>query len=160
MPVQSKPGGSAPHRVPAENWGYGPVRTAVNIQYVRGILAETAAKPWLSPIATRIDMAARGGYTQYGDVPVYVHSSSQCLEGQRLTSAPATADRRGPGPASQGRRSRAVTSRVRQGGKYNLMTENERRAQDVLTREDLILRGFAVTGLISMFLLMLLVVNP
>ena len=45
-------------------------------------------------------------------------------------------------------------------GEYNLMTENERRAQDVLTREDLILRGFAVTGLISMFLLMLLVVNP
>jgi len=45
-------------------------------------------------------------------------------------------------------------------GKYIPMTENERRAQDVLTREDLILRGFAVTGLISMFLLMLLVVNP
>lgn len=40
------------------------------------------------------------------------------------------------------------------------MTENERRARDVLTREDLIVRGFAATGLIAMFLLMLLVVNP
>lgn len=40
------------------------------------------------------------------------------------------------------------------------MTENERRAQDVLTREDLIVRGFAVAGLIAMFLLMLLVANP
>ncbi|HEV2127752.1 MAG TPA: hypothetical protein VGR22_03945 [Thermomicrobiales bacterium] len=40
------------------------------------------------------------------------------------------------------------------------MTENERRAQDVLTREDLILRGFTVTGLIAMFLLVLLVVSP
>lgn len=39
------------------------------------------------------------------------------------------------------------------------MTENERRAQDVLTREDLILRGFAVTGLIALFLLMLLVAS-
>lgn len=39
------------------------------------------------------------------------------------------------------------------------MTENERRAQDVLTREDLVVRGFAVTGLIAMFLLMLLVMN-
>lgn len=40
------------------------------------------------------------------------------------------------------------------------MTENERRAQDVLTREDVVIRGFAAAGLIAMFLLMLLVVNP
>gem|GEM_PF-2044581 len=49
------------------------------------------------------------------------------------------------------------------GGKRGIpipMTENERRAQDVLTREDLVIRGFAAAGLIAMFLLMLLVLNP
>lgn len=40
------------------------------------------------------------------------------------------------------------------------MTENERRAQDVLTREGLMLRGISAAGLIAMFLLVLLVVNP
>lgn len=40
------------------------------------------------------------------------------------------------------------------------MTENERRAQDVLTREDLMIRGSAAIGLIAMFLLMLMVMNP
>jgi hypothetical protein len=41
-----------------------------------------------------------------------------------------------------------------------IMTENERRAQDVLTREDLVLRGVAAIGLIAMALLILLVVFP
>ncbi|HWV36830.1 MAG TPA: hypothetical protein VNZ55_14435 [Thermomicrobiales bacterium] len=40
------------------------------------------------------------------------------------------------------------------------MTENERRAQDVLTREDLVLRSVSVVGLIAMSLLILLIVNP
>ncbi len=40
------------------------------------------------------------------------------------------------------------------------MTENERRAQDVLTREDLVLRSVSVFGLIAMALLILLIVNP
>jgi hypothetical protein len=40
------------------------------------------------------------------------------------------------------------------------MTENERRAQDVLTREDLLLRAVGATSMIAMFLLVLLVVNP
>ncbi|HEU0163998.1 MAG TPA: hypothetical protein VFQ54_03075 [Thermomicrobiales bacterium] len=40
------------------------------------------------------------------------------------------------------------------------MTENERRAQDVLTREGLMLRSISAVGLIAMFLLVLLVVNP
>lgn len=52
----------------------------------------------------------------------------------------------------------AVDGRMR--GKPAPMTENERRAQDVLTREDLVIRGFAVAGLIAMFLLMLLVAKP
>lgn len=44
------------------------------------------------------------------------------------------------------------------GDKKN-MTENERRAQDVLTREDLMLRGLATVGLIAAFLLVLLTVT-
>lgn len=40
------------------------------------------------------------------------------------------------------------------------MTENERRNSDILTREDMLLRGFSVIGLVSMFLLVLLLVNP
>jgi len=40
------------------------------------------------------------------------------------------------------------------------MTENERRNADVLTREDVLLRGFSVVGLVSLFLLILLMVNP
>lgn len=40
------------------------------------------------------------------------------------------------------------------------MTENEQRARDVLTREDVMVRGFSVVGLISMFLLILLAFNP
>ncbi len=40
------------------------------------------------------------------------------------------------------------------------MTENERRAQDVLTREGLVLRSISVVGLIAMALLILLIVNP
>ena len=40
------------------------------------------------------------------------------------------------------------------------MTENERRNADVLTREDMLLRGLSVLGLVSMFLLVLLMVNP
>jgi len=40
------------------------------------------------------------------------------------------------------------------------MTENEQRARDILTREDVLIRGMSVVGLIAMFLLVLLVVNP
>ncbi|HVL22479.1 MAG TPA: hypothetical protein VM450_00250 [Thermomicrobiales bacterium] len=40
------------------------------------------------------------------------------------------------------------------------MTENERRAQDVLTREDIVLRVLGAASMIGMFLLVLLVVNP
>jgi len=40
------------------------------------------------------------------------------------------------------------------------MTENERRAHDVLTREDVILRSAGAIALIALFLLLLLVVNP
>lgn len=40
------------------------------------------------------------------------------------------------------------------------MTENERRAQDVLSRDDLIFRGITATIMISMFFAILLVVNP
>jgi hypothetical protein len=39
------------------------------------------------------------------------------------------------------------------------MTENERRARDILTREDLLVRVMAVVALIAMFLLLLLVIN-
>jgi hypothetical protein len=39
------------------------------------------------------------------------------------------------------------------------MTENERRAQDVLTREDLLLRGLATLGLVAVFLFVLLTVT-
>lgn len=45
-------------------------------------------------------------------------------------------------------------------GRTGIMTENERRAQDVLTREDLVLRSVSVVGLIAMSLLILLIVNP
>ncbi|HYJ12933.1 MAG TPA: hypothetical protein VEW66_05045 [Thermomicrobiales bacterium] len=40
------------------------------------------------------------------------------------------------------------------------MTENDRRESDVLTREDMLVRGFSVVALVSMFLLVLLMVNP
>jgi len=41
-----------------------------------------------------------------------------------------------------------------------IMTENDRRESDVLTREDMLVRGFSVVALVSMFLLVLLMVNP
>lgn len=40
------------------------------------------------------------------------------------------------------------------------MTENDRRESDVLTREDMLVRGFSVVALVSTFLLVLLMVNP
>lgn len=40
-----------------------------------------------------------------------------------------------------------------------IMTENERRAQDVLTREDLMVRGLATVALLATFLLILLTVT-
>jgi hypothetical protein len=40
------------------------------------------------------------------------------------------------------------------------MTENERRNGDVLTREDVLIRGLSVVGMVSLFLLILLMVNP
>lgn len=40
------------------------------------------------------------------------------------------------------------------------MTENEQRARDILTREDVLVRSVSVVGLIAMFLLILLAVNP
>jgi hypothetical protein len=46
------------------------------------------------------------------------------------------------------------------GGAHHIMTENERRNGDVLTREDVLVRGFSVVGLVSLFLLILLMVNP
>jgi len=46
------------------------------------------------------------------------------------------------------------------GGDHFIMTENEQRARDILTREDILVRGVSVVGLIAMFLLILLVVNP
>jgi len=45
-------------------------------------------------------------------------------------------------------------------GAHHTMTENERRNGDVLTREDVLVRGFSVVGLVTLFLLILLVVNP
>jgi len=45
-------------------------------------------------------------------------------------------------------------------GKKQVMTENERRAQDVLTREDLLLRGLATVALVTVFFLVLLTVTP
>jgi len=41
-------------------------------------------------------------------------------------------------------------------GDQEVMTENERRAQDVLTREDLLVRGLATVGLVAIFLFILL----
>ena len=40
------------------------------------------------------------------------------------------------------------------------MTENERREQDTLTREDIVLRIFAAAGIIASFLSVLLVIYP
>jgi hypothetical protein len=39
------------------------------------------------------------------------------------------------------------------------MTENERRNADVLTREDVMVRGLSIVGLVALFLLILLIVN-
>lgn len=44
-------------------------------------------------------------------------------------------------------------------GDLHVMTENERRAQDVLTREDLLLRGLTTIGLVAVFLFVLLSVT-
>lgn len=44
-------------------------------------------------------------------------------------------------------------------GAHTTMTENERRARDILTRDDVLVRIMAVVALISMFLLLLLVAN-
>lgn len=41
-----------------------------------------------------------------------------------------------------------------------IMSENEQRAHDVLTRAGLLVRGAAVVGLIALFLLVLLAINP
>ncbi len=40
------------------------------------------------------------------------------------------------------------------------MTENERREQDRLTREDIMIRVFAAASIIASFLTALLVINP
>lgn len=40
------------------------------------------------------------------------------------------------------------------------MTENERREQDTITREDIVLRVLAVAGIIATFLTALLMLNP
>ncbi len=40
------------------------------------------------------------------------------------------------------------------------MTENERRSEDVVTRDDVIVRLAAVVSLIGIFLLFLLAINP
>lgn len=40
------------------------------------------------------------------------------------------------------------------------MTENERREQDTLTREDIMLRVIAAASMIATFLMALLVINP
>jgi len=40
------------------------------------------------------------------------------------------------------------------------MTENERREQDTLTRDDLVLRVIAATSMIATFFMVLLVINP
>ncbi len=40
------------------------------------------------------------------------------------------------------------------------MTENERRAQDTLSREDIVLRAIAAASMIATFLMVLLVINP
>ena len=53
----------------------------------------------------------------------------------------------------------SIRSQAPGGAQFN-MTENERRNSDILTREDMFLRGFSVVGLVSMFLLVLLLVNP
>ena len=45
-------------------------------------------------------------------------------------------------------------------GAHTGMTENERRSRDILTREDVLVRGMAVIALIATFLLLLLVMNP
>jgi hypothetical protein len=45
-------------------------------------------------------------------------------------------------------------------GDKQVMTENERRAQDVLTREDLLWRGLATVALVTVFLLVLISVTP
>lgn len=39
------------------------------------------------------------------------------------------------------------------------MTENERRNGDVLTREDVMVRGLSIVGLVALFLLMVILVN-
>ena len=44
-------------------------------------------------------------------------------------------------------------------GDLQVMTENERRSQDVLTREDLLVRALATVGLVAMFLFILLTVT-
>ena len=46
------------------------------------------------------------------------------------------------------------------GGARYTMTENERRNADILTREDVIVRACSVVALVSLFLLILLMVNP
>jgi len=44
-------------------------------------------------------------------------------------------------------------------GADHVMTENERRNADVLTREDVMVRGLSIVGLVALFLLILLIVN-
>lgn len=49
---------------------------------------------------------------------------------------------------------------ILEGGDKVPMTENERRAQDVLTREDVVRRILVASGMIASFLSLLLIVNP
>ena len=46
------------------------------------------------------------------------------------------------------------------GGALTDMTENERRSEDVVTRDDVVVRLAAVVSLIGIFLLFLLAINP
>jgi len=46
------------------------------------------------------------------------------------------------------------------GGALIIMTENDRRSEDVVTRDDVVVRLAAVVSLIGIFLLFLLAINP
>lgn len=57
------------------------------------------------------------------------------------------------------RRGWTARNRTPLGGNIT-MTENERREQDTLTRDDIVLRVIAAASMIATFLMVLLVINP
>ena len=92
---------------------------------------------------------------------MYVHPATGLLRDDPQRTGLTTRDEGPNTPRSRtARTGRRLPAGWTLGGVTFTMTENERRAQDVLTREDVLIRALGAMSMVAMFLLVLLVVNP